>query len=74
MATKTNNVLIEFQDDSYQVSFQSAADDEDPSDVRALCEAGATADVFQVETFPITFKITLHDWRDRFPNHSHSCA
>ena len=34
MATK--NVLIEFNDECYQVSFQSAADNGDPSDLHAL--------------------------------------
>ena len=61
---KRKNVLIEFQDDSYQVSFQSAADDRagGPSDLRTLREATAAAGVFQAEPFQITFKISLQDW------------
>ena len=63
MATKT--VLIEFNDECYQVSFQSAADNGGPSDLHALREATAAAGIFQAEPFQIKFKIALQDWGGR---------
>ena len=65
MAMNTKNVLIKFHDNSYEVSFQSAADDGGHSDLRALREAAAAVGIFQAEPCQITFKITLQDWGGR---------
>ena len=65
MATNTKCVLIEFQDESYQVSFQSAAQGSGPSDLARLREATALAGIFQAEPHQITFKIARDDWGGR---------